>query len=160
MDQTYLSTNFTEIQSDKRFVSGGSSENLEDFYHYFTSSDESFNSNSSSNSNDKSYKKKNDVLKSHDLLLNDDESRSNCVNFNDVDNINENTLRKESCKSFRSLVKYVKKLTLKTEKLNHSQQQSILRKPTEYTYVKGMSGLAYRVAKPSLRTHQRCVSKD
>lgn len=163
MEQAYPATNFNEIQSEnRRFSNGGTSENLEDFRHYFTSSDESFNSNSSSNS-DKSFEKKNDVLKTCDLLLNGVDSQSNCVNYNDVD-INENSTRKEHHKSFKSIVKYVKNFSLKSEKSSDSQQQSqsILRRPTEYVFVKGMSGVPIRVAKASssTRNHQRYVSKD
>lgn len=161
-DQAYLSKNFNEIQSQKRFLPSGTSENLEDFRHYFTSSDESFTSNSSSNS-DKSYQKKNDVLKTCDLLLNDDDKRSNWVNYNDVDN-NEHSSSKEHHKSLKSLVQYVKKLSLKSEKSTEDQHQnrSILRRPTEYIFVKGMSGLPIRVPKasPSSNDHQLYVSKD
>ena len=161
MDQAYQARNFNEIQSTKGFASRSASENLEDFCHYFTSSDESFNSNSSSNS-DESFEKKNDVLKTCDLLLNDEDRKSNCVNYNDVD-INENNTLKTHHKSFRSIIKYVKKMSAKSEKSNDNQQpsRSILRRPTEYTFVKGISGVPIRVAKvsPSTSNH-RYISKD
>lgn len=163
MDNTYLATDFNEIQSKQRFTAHGSTENLENFCHYFTSSDESFNSNSSSSSG-QSFEKKNDLLKTCDLLLNADDSRSNCVNYNDVQINQKATKKEQNQSSIMSIIKYVKKLSLKSEKTNESSQQnrSILRRPTEYTFVKGMSGLPIRVAKssPSSSNRQRYVSKD
>lgn len=154
MESNYHSNDFGEIPSNH---SHGATDNLEDFCHNFTSSDESFNSNSSSGSGSsssasKSFEKTNDVMRSNDLSLRSQTS------FNGVNNT---AARKENHKSFGSIVKMLKNLNLKHEKPSH--KRSILRKPTEYTFVKGMSGLNLRVIKPTQSTPgscQQCLSKN
>lgn len=142
MEANYHSKDFNEISSNH---SHGTSDNL-DPHHNFTSSDESFNSNSSSSGSDKSFNKKNDVMGSDDLLM----SRTS---FNGMNNTEA---RKENHKSFGSIVKMLRNLNLKHEKASREHQHSILRAPTEYAIVRGMSGLNLKVIKSTQQTSNRC----
>lgn len=155
MEQSYQSKYFLEIQSSPRRASADAG-NIDDFYS-FTSSDESFNSNSSNSS--KSFHKKNDISKRFDLLLDHNSSRS----FTEMD-LNEASGRKQRHnKSSMSIIKFLKSLTSrsKAESLPMGSR-SILRRPTEYEFVTGMSGLQIRVVKASSSTAScpRCVARN
>lgn len=159
MESNYHSKDFCEIPSNH---SHGDSDNLEDshnFCHNFTSSDESFTSNSSagaSSSSDKSFEKKNDVMRSSDLMSDSLRSRTS---FNGVNNAEAG-----NHKSFGSIIKMLKNLNLRHEKpRNKEHKHSILRAPTEYTFVKGLSGLNLKVPvikESAAACCQRCISKN
>jgi hypothetical protein len=140
----YTMKDFTEIQSTHKSASINrmSAGNCDDFSSYtFNSSDDSFNSNSSSDS--KSSEKKNDSLKNFDLLLNDCDSKTSDNNLNEIDIHN----KREHHKSFLSIIKFFKNST--KSKTTNELHQSILRRPTEYIHVRGISGLPIRVIKAS-----------
>lgn len=146
MEPTYHSKNFMEIPSTRR-LSSSVCENLDDLCFSFTSSDESFNSSSS-----KSSEKKNDVNKSSDLLPSDDDNKSSRISYNEMD-INGATTTTQTHKSFVSIVRFLKKIsTRKADDNQASSSRSILRRPSEYVFVKGMSGLPMRVLKTQQST--------
>lgn len=152
MEPTYHSKNFAEIPSRRR-LSSSVCENLDELCFSFTSSDDSFNSNSS-----KSSEKKNDVNKNCDLSSSDDDNKSN----NETDTIGVNT-RQGNHKSFVSIVRFLKKISSKKADQNQQQaSRSILRRPSEYIYVKGISGIPIRVLKTSPPTSSchRYVAKN
>lgn len=135
---------FNEIQSSSS-SSSNESGSLHDSRYNFSSSDDSFNSNSSQQS-----QKKNESNENFDLLLSDDDNKNSGLSFNEMD-----TRTQRHHKSFVSLVKFLRKISSKKS----SQQQptqSILRRPTEYRFVTGMSGLPIRVAKASPSTTACC----
>lgn len=143
MEPTYHSKNFNEISSNRR-LSSSVCENLDELCFNFTSSDESFNSSSS-----KSSEKKNDVNKNCDLSSIDDDNKSSRISYNEMD-INGVNNRKSNNKSFVSIVKFLKNLSTKKSDREQTQaSRSILRRPSEYVFVKGMSGLPMRVLKTS-----------
>lgn len=156
MNSTY-SKDFGEIPAQNRFrfptASNASSEdNLEDFCTGFTSSDESFSSNASKSSTET----KNENF---DLSL-----RGSSTNGSNHAVINT---QKQSHKSLQSIARLWKNFRSRSDKSKQQQQpQSILRKPTEYFFVKGMSGLPLRVVKtPSLSSSSqaschRCIAKN
>lgn len=136
---------FNEIQSSSSSNESGS---LNDSRYNFSSSDESFNSNSS-----QQFQKKNEVNENFDLLLSDDDNKNSGLSFNEMD-----TTSQQNHKSFGSLVKFLKRISAK--KSSHQQPtQSILRRPTEYCFVKGMSGLSIRVAKASPSSTTACCHR-
>lgn len=149
----YQMKDFMEIpethksQSIHRMSSGG---NHDDFFDYnFNASDESFNSNSSSSSKSSSSEKKNDV--NYDLLRGGRGSKGSEQSFNEIDSHN----KPEHHKSFVSIVKFFKSSV--KSKTTHCQHQSILRQPTEYGYVRGISGLPIRVIKSSSPSSASCL---
>lgn len=151
MNSTY-SKDFGEIpaQNRFRFPTSSSDENLEDFCTGFTSSDESFSSNASKSSAES----KNENF---DLSL-----RGSSANGSNRAVINT----KHSNKSLQSIVRLWKNFRSPSDKSKQQQQpQSILRKPTEYFFVKGMSGLPLRVVKTSSSSSSqaschRCIAKN
>lgn len=135
------SNGFLDTQSD--------SDNFGDFSSCsFNSSDESFTPSSSR----KFSTKKNDMIKNFDLLC-DNDSKNSGQSFNEIDTQN----RPKHHKSFTSIIK------LLMNSMKHStrsdQHQSILRRPTEYGYVRGISGLPIRVIKASSATSANHVVK-
>lgn len=148
----YQMKDFMEIpethknRSTHRMSSGGKHDDFFDFN--FNSSDESFNSNSSSSSkSSSSSEKKNDV--NYDLLSGGCGSKGSEQSFNDIDSHN----KPEHHKSFVSIIKFFKS-SVKSKKTNC--QQSILRGPTEYGYVRGISGLPIRVIRSSSPSSASC----
>lgn len=123
------------------FSSSRGSSTLSDF----TLSDDSFNSNSSS-----SFEMKNGVKQNCDLLFR--------VDSNNELSANETNTRKPDRKSFLSMVNLLRNLKLRSPK-STKDQQSILRHPTEYVFIKGMSGLPIRVAKSSAPCCHRSIAK-
>ena len=111
----------------------------------FNTSDESFNSNSSSEYSTK----KNDVSKNFDLSCDSDSKNSN-QSYNEIDSRSQ----PKHHKSVGSIIKFLKSSV--TNKSTKDQHQSILRRPTEYGYVRGISGLPIRVIKASSSTSTRC----
>lgn len=148
MESTYHSKDFMEIPSSSRFPSRVS-ESLDDCYFTFNSSDESFNSNRSSNSS-KSLEKTNDVIRKCDLS-NDDGNSSGGNSLSETDT-------NDRRRNYKSIIKFLKNFKPKTEGRSEQQSknQSILRRPTEYTFVRGMSGLPLRVIKSSTSTGNCC----
>lgn len=144
MESTYHSKDFMEIPSSSRFPSR-TSESLDDCYFTFNSSDESFNSNRGSNSS-KSLEKTNDVIRKCDLSSEDGNSSSG----NSLSETDTNGRRR----NYKSIIKFLKNFRPKTEARSEQQNknQSILRRPTEYIYVRGLSGLPLRVIKASSST--------
>lgn len=111
----------------------------------FNTSDESFNSNSSSEYSTK----KNDVSKNFDLSC-DGGSKNSNQSFNEIDSRG----KPKHHKSVGSIIKFLKNSM--TNKATNDQHQSILRRPTEYGYVRGISGLPIRVIKASSSTSPHC----
>jgi hypothetical protein len=107
----------------------------------FNSSNESFSSEPPSEYSTK----KNDVLKNFDLLCD-----SNSKNSEEIDIRN----RPKHHKSFVSIIKFLRN-TMRNKETN-DQRQSIFRRPTEYGYVRGISGLPIKVIKASSTTSARC----
>lgn len=127
-----LSMEFNEISSSSTSnVSGSFSD------YRFSSSDESFGSNNSR----KSYHKTNGAIENFDLLLADRDDKKH-----------------EHRKSFASLVKFLTKISARKSSIEEPTK-SILRRPTEYCFVRGISGLPMRVVKPpstSTSCHRCC----
>lgn len=148
MESKYHSKDFMEIPSSSRFPSR-TSERLDDFYFTFNSSDESFNSNRSSNSS-KSLEKTNDVIRKCDLSSEDGSSSGG----NSLSETDTNSRRR----NYKSIIKFLKNFKPKSDARNEqkNKNQSILRRPTEYTYVRGLSGLPLRVIKASTSTGNCC----
>lgn len=153
MDSTY-SKDFGEIpaQNRFRFPTSDSEDNLEDFCTGFTSSDESFSSNGSKSSSDTN------KTETFDLSL-----RGSSTNESNHVAINA---QKQNHKSLKSIARLWKNFRVQSDKSKQQQQapRSILRKPTEYFFVKGMSGLPLRVVKTSSSSSQtschRCTVKN
>lgn len=127
-----LSMEFNEIQSSSTSNESGS---LSDYR--FTSSDESFGSN-----NSRSCHKTNGAIENFDLLLADRDDKKH-----------------EHRKSFASLVKFLTKISARKSSIEQQPTKSILRRPTEYCFVRGLSGLPMRVVKPpptSTSCHRCC----
>lgn len=148
------SKDFGEIpaQNRFRFPTSDSQDNLEDFCSGFTSSDESFGSNAS---------KSTTGSKNENFDLSLGGSSTNGSNHAVI-----NT-RKHSHKSLQSIARLWKNFRSQSDKSKQQQPQSILRKPTEYFFVKGMSGLPLRVVKTpssssssSQATCHRCIAKN
>lgn len=147
----YRMKDFTEIPSSYTNSSPHrmSSGKYDDFSSLnFNSSDESFNSNSSSSSN--SSAKKNDGSKNFDLSLNDCDSKNSEHIYSETDA----NSKPEHHKSLVSIIKFFKN-SMKNKPSN-DQPQSILRRPTEYGYVRGISGLPIRVIKASSSSAACC----
>lgn len=137
--------NFTEIQSTHKNSSTHrmSTGNFDDDFSSYNlnSSDDSFNSNNSCSS---SSEKKNDVLKNYNLLLNDGDSKASEHSLSEIDSHSKT----QQHKSFQSsIIKFLKN-SMKNKPAN-DQHQSILRRPTQYVHVRGISGLPIRVIKAS-----------
>lgn len=154
MDSTYTK-DFGEIpaQNRFRFPASGSEENLEDLCTGFTSSDESFSSRGSKTSSQTK-------SENFDLSLRGTSTGST----NESNHAVINT-PKHNHKSLKAIANLWKNFTVQSDKSKKQQQpRSILRKPTEYFFVKGMSGLPLRVAKTTSSSSQaschRCTAKN
>lgn len=144
MDQSVLK-DFSEMSLKTRHSSA--TDNLEDSCYGFTSSDESFDSNTSSSSS-----QQNDSSDSSDLSQRDskpNESKPNEINTNSGDH-----------KSFVSIMKRLKNNIKRKSEKSKAQPQSILRRPQEYVFVRGMSGLPLRVKAPQSSSCHLCVSEN
>jgi hypothetical protein len=153
MDNSYQSSEFSEIP---RFLSRRHSEDFSDSCFGFNSSDESFESNTSS-------VKTNDSRSKCDLSLHTRLGGHHQTDINDSDTQSQSDRRK----SFTAIVKFLKRIAKsKTSSDRPSASRSILRRPTEYVFVKGMSGLPMRVDKASAASSsttsscQRCLAKN
>lgn len=147
MGSTYHSKDFMEISSSSRFPLRVS-ESLDGSCFSFNSSDESFNSSSGYNSR-KLLEKKNCELSSED----GSSSGSNSLSESDT-----NGRRRREVKSIIKFLKIWKYFSKKTELKSEQQNknQSIYRRPAQYTLVRGMSGLSFRVIKASTSTCNCC----
>lgn len=142
MEPAYHSKSFIEIPTIRKCSTGRSDNNIEDSCFSFNLSDDSFNSNSSTDSN-KSNEKKNDGIKNCDLLPTSDEENKSGREI-DINGVNS-----QNHKSSHSIIKILKRFSTRNDSSHQKRRQSILRQPTEYIFVKGMSGVQIRVAKPS-----------
>lgn len=134
MELNRASKTFMEIPPKEgcSSISSGNSDTLGDFSS-FKSSDGSFNSTSSRSLN------RNNEEKSFDSSDNENQSSENYT-----ETTSNSYTKKESHKSFEPIIKFFKRFSTKS-KTSSSHQQSILRQPTEYRFVKGISGVPCRI---------------
>lgn len=133
-----------------------SSDSIEDLYFDITSFDDSCIQNSTlkRSSCNKNFDSSSDlhveyenysVLKSSRVSFIEDQVKNNTENSEET----KENKKHSRYKSLLSMIKILKKFSVKeTKKANCEQQtKSILRRPREYTFVKGISGLSIRVEK-------------
>lgn len=119
----------------------------------------SFTSSNNSIMSNNSCQKTNCASKNSDLLPSDDDNNNSSGTSCDEMDMSLNDAKPERhLKSFVSIIKFLRNISAKKSN-NQALNRSILRRPTEYCFVKGISGLPMRVRASSTTSCHRCIAK-